>query len=254
MNTLFYTETGRTARVSVLISLYNYRQYIEEALDSVASQTLDDIEIIICNDCSTDCGEKVTENWLRKHEKRFCRALLIENSVNRGLPATRNVTISYAQAPYLFILDADNFIFPSCLEKHVAALQEARDDVAFVYSQRLVFTHENRSDCRLENLPDWDIPLLTLGNYIDAMVMHRAALLKSVGGYAVEAPFDRLGLEDFELWFKYMEAGFRGIKLHQPLIAYRVHQASMIRTTTLRKESQIFQKIKKKYPRYFNED
>lgn len=84
--------------------------------------------------------------------------------------------------------------------------------------------------------------------------MHRAALLKSVGGYAVEAPFDRLGLEDFELWFKYMEAGFRGIKLHQPLIAYRVHQASMIRTTTLRKESQIFQKIKKKYPRYFNED
>lgn len=234
MKTLFSAGTGGMPLVSVLISLYNYSQYIEEALDSVASQTLEDIELIICNDCSTDGGEKVTENWLRNNEQRFCRALLIENAVNSGLPATRNATLSCAQAPYLFILDADNVIFPSCLEKHAAALQEAEDDVAFVYSQRLVFTHENRSDCHLENLPDWDIPLLTLGNYIDAMVMHRADMLKRVGGYA-----------------KYMEAGLRGIKLHQPLIAYRVHQSSMLRTTTQYKESLILQALRNKYSRYF---
>ena len=241
MKTLFSAGTGGMPLVSVLISLYNYSQYIEEALDSVASQTLEDIELIICNDCSTDGGEKVTENWLRKNEQRFCRALLIENAVNSGLPATRNATLSCAQAPYLFILPG----------KTRPALQEAEDDVAFVYSQRLVFTHENRSNCHLENLPDWDIPLLTLGNYIDAMVMHRADMLKRVEGYAAEAPFDRLGLEDYELWFKYMEAGLRGIKLHQPLIAYRVHQSSMLRTTTQYKESLILQALRNKYSRYF---
>ena len=141
--------------------------------------------------------------------------------------------------------------FPPAWKNHAAALQEAEDDVAFVYSQRLVFTHENRSNCHLENLPDWDIPLLTLGNYIDAMVMHRADMLKRVEGYAAEAPFDRLGLEDYELWFKYMEAGLRGIKLHQPLIAYRVHQSSMLRTTTQYKESLILQALRNKYSRYF---
>ena len=56
MKTLFSAGTGGMPLVSVLISLYNYSQYIEEALDSVASQTLEDIELIICNDCSTDGG------------------------------------------------------------------------------------------------------------------------------------------------------------------------------------------------------
>lgn len=252
MKTLISVGTGGHPIVSVLISLYNYKKYIENTLESVAQQTLKNIELIICNDCSTDGGEKIAISWIKKNKKRFCYASLIENDINSGLPATRNISISCAHAPYIFILDADNFIFPSCLEKHTATLQETGDDVAFAYSQRLVFNDQNPSDCSLENLPDWDIPLLSLGNYIDAMVMHKADILRQVGGYTIEPPFDRLGLEDYELWFKYMEAGFRGIKLHQPLIAYRVHQSSMLRTTTLHKESLIRQALKNRYPHYFN--
>lgn len=255
MKELFTDGMGTPPLVSVLVSLYNYERYIEQALDSVAAQTLREIELIVCDDCSTDNGAGVTRRWMQEHKDRFCRAALIANDANSGLAATRNASIACAEAPYIFILDADNFIFPRCLERSFQVLAESADDVAFAYTQRLVFNEQDASDCHLENLPDWNAPLLTLGNYIDAMVMHKAESLRRVGGYAAEPPFDRLGLEDFEVWFKYMKAGLRGIKLHQPLIAYRVHGSSMIRTTTRKQEIQdiLWSALRKKYPDYFIE-
>ena len=58
MKTLFSAGTGGMPLVSVLISLYNYSQYIEEALDSVASQTLEDIELIIAMTARLMAGKK----------------------------------------------------------------------------------------------------------------------------------------------------------------------------------------------------
>ncbi len=251
MKEIFVAGRGGEPRVSVLVSLYNYERYIEQALDSVARQTLRDVELIVCDDCSTDNGAEATARWLRRHDDRFCRAALIANDVNSGLAATRNTSIACARAPFIFILDADNFIFPQCLERSARILEEAADDVAFVYTQRLVFNEQDGSDCCLENLPDWNAPLLTLGNYIDAMTLHRAEALRGVGGYTAEPPFDRFGWEDFEVWFKYMEAGLRGVKLHQPLIAYRVHGASMIRTTTNKRSELLWRALRKKYSRFF---
>ena len=126
MKTLISAGTGEHPLVSVLISLYNYSKYIENTLESVAKQTLKNIELIVCNDCSTDGGEKIAASWIKKNEKRFCHASLIENNTNSGLPATRNISISYAHAPYIFILDADNFIFPFCLGRVCKPLIEAR--------------------------------------------------------------------------------------------------------------------------------
>lgn len=251
MKEIFVAGRGGEARVSLLVSLYNYERYIEQALDSVANQTLRDIELIVCDDCSTDNGVQTTTNWLEKHADRFSRTLLVSNDINSGLAATRNQSIACANAPFIFILDADNFIFPRCLERSSLILEESPEDVAFVYAQRLVFNEEDHLNCCLENLPDWNEPLLTLGNYIDAMVLHRKEALCEVGGYAAEPPFDRQGWEDFELWFRYMDFGLRGVKLHQPLIAYRVHGASMIRTTTRKNSTRLWQAMREKYPHFF---
>lgn len=253
MKEVFVEDPGRQPLVSVLISLYNYDQYIVQALDSVAAQTLQDIELIVCDDCSTDHGAEVTRRWMQAHSDRFCRMALIANDINSGLAATRNTSAVYARAPFLFILDADNFIFPSCLERSVQALADSADDVAFVFTQRLIFNDLDPQDCLLGNLPDWNIPLMTLGNYIDAMVLHKADALRQVGWYTAKPPFDRCGWEDFELWFKYIRAGLRGIKLHQPQIAYRVHGASMLHTTTDRNNlrERLWKALKENYAEYF---
>lgn len=71
MKTLISAGTGEHPLVSVLISLYNYSKYIENTLESVAKQTLKNIELIVCNDCSTDGGEKIAASWIKKMKNAF---------------------------------------------------------------------------------------------------------------------------------------------------------------------------------------
>jgi|GEM_PF-1304145 len=234
MKVLFCSDRNADARVAVLISLYNYEKYICDALDSVAAQTLHELEIIVCNDCSTDNGAAVTMEWMLRHTERFSRMALIENDSNSGLSATRNVSVAYAAAPYVFILDADNTIYPACLERSLEVLEEAPEEAAFVYALREMFDNENPTGNTLENLLDWNPASFAGGNYIDAMVLHRKSALESVGGFTEDDCFGRLGWEDYELWLKYVRAGMSGIKIHQPLLRYRYHTASMLRATTNR--------------------
>jgi Glycosyltransferases involved in cell wall biogenesis len=232
MKIVFCVERDTNSKVAVLVSLYNYEKYICEALDSVAKQSLSDIELIVCNDCSTDNSAAIVLDWMQRHRQRFSRLALIENDSNSGLAATRNVSVAFAIAPYIFILDADNMIYPACLERSLEVLEEAAADAAFVYAQREIFDDTDPSGGTLENLQDWDPQIFCQGNHIDAMVLHKKSALDAVGGYAADDWFGRLGWEDYELWLKYIRAGFYGIKINQPLIRYRYHKASMLRATT----------------------
>ena len=232
MKIVFCAERDTNSKVAVLVSLYNYEKYICEALNSIATQTLGDIELIVCNDCSTDNSAAVVLGWMQRHRQRFSRLALIENDSNSGLAATRNASVAFAAAPYVFILDADNMIYPACLERSLEVLQEADADAAFVYTYREMFNDTDMFGSSLENLLDWNPDLFCQGNYIDAMVLHKKSALDAVGGYAADDVFGRLGWEDYELWIKYVRAGFYGTKINQPLIRYRYHKTSMLRTTT----------------------
>ncbi len=225
---IFASDNGEQSDVAVIISLYNYEKYIVEAMDSVTAQTLESLELIVCDDCSTDNGPNLVAQWMGQHTDRFCRLMLVRNEVNSGLPATRNASLTMVSAPYTFVLDADNFIFPHCLAKLRSILEEAPHEAAFAYSQRLVFDEDDPSGCRLENLPDWDPLRLWFGNYIDAMVLHRTSALHAMHGYTIDPPFDRVGWEDYELTMRYALRGWYGIKAHQPLMAYRKHKSSMV--------------------------
>lgn len=256
MNVLFCSERDANAKVAVLISLYNYEKYICEALDSVAAQTLENIELIVCNDCSTDNGAAVVMRWMVENESRFSRLALVENEINSGLSATRNASIAYSRAPYVFILDADNMIYPACLERSLEILEESGPEAAFVYTLREMFDDADPHGTTLENLRDWDAALLPRGNYIDAMVLHKKQAIESVGRYTADAYFGRLGWEDFELWIKYIQAGFCGIKIHQPLIRYRYHKASMLRTTTntLQNMETLWKILYERYPEIISKE
>ncbi len=250
MHELFADGNGKPAEVAVLISLSNYAVYIEEALDSVASQTLKAMELIVCDDCSTDEGPDITIRWMKEHAGRFGRLFLVQNAANRGRAATREAALALVEAPYTFILDADNFIFPHCLERLCVLLEETPEEVAFAYSQCLVFNDGNRSSCRLENLLDWDPLCLWLGNYI-AMALHRTSALRSMGGYTVEPPFDHVGWEDYKLLVHYALRGWCGVKVSQPLMAYRIHEGAVGHIFRGEKKSTFYQALWDKFPELY---
>jgi len=95
---------------SVIIPLYNKENYIENTLKSVLSQTLDDYEIIIVNDGSTDKGPEIVKNI------RDSRIRIIDQQ-NQGVSAARNKGIENSNGTLIAFLDADDYWFPNHLKE-----------------------------------------------------------------------------------------------------------------------------------------
>lgn len=95
-------------KISVIIPVYNVENYIEKCIQSVLSQTLNDIEIIVVNDGTLDNSMKKIEKYRDK--------LIIINQENQGLSAARNTGLKYATGEYVFFLDSDDWIEKTSLE------------------------------------------------------------------------------------------------------------------------------------------
>lgn len=96
-------------KVSVVIPLYNKAPYIARALDSVLAQTVQDFEIIVVNDGSTDRSETIVNGY---NDPR----IHLINQKNQGVSAARNRGIDAAQAELVAFLDADDEWLPKFLE------------------------------------------------------------------------------------------------------------------------------------------
>jgi glycosyltransferase involved in cell wall biosynthesis len=214
----------REGCVTVAVSLYNYAKYISECLDSIAAQTHNSIELIVVDDTSDkDDSLDVALSWLREHQGRFRRSLLLHHDRNQGLAQARNTAFSAASSDTIFVIDADNSIYRSAIAKLYAVLNCHYHGAA--YSQLRLFGDE---DCL--GLADlWSKEKLKKGNYIDAMALVRKSAWEAVGGYS---PTD--GWEDFDFWCKFIEHGIEAIFLPETLCRYRVHGASMLKSETSR--------------------
>ena len=100
---------NHTPKVSVIIPLYNKAQYIKRTLDSVLSQTIDDIEIIVIGGNSTDGGEKIVREYSDS------RIHLIKE-VGKGVSSARNQGVGEAKSELIAFLDADDEWMPEHLE------------------------------------------------------------------------------------------------------------------------------------------
>jgi glycosyltransferase involved in cell wall biosynthesis len=214
---------GRLARAAVVIPLHNYAGLIGETLDSVAGQTLDGLELIVVDDCSTDDSLDMARDWLAAHADRFVSATLLRTVTNQGLALTRNAGFAAAEAPFVFPLDADNTLEPDCLRLLLERLEHSPASAAHPTLQHFGEATKRKPACA------WDPARLRRGNYIDAMALIRKAAWAHAGGY-VKGDF--IGWEDYELWCRFVEHGFWSLAVPEAVAGYRVHHGSMLRATT----------------------
>lgn len=229
--------------VSVIVSLYNYGQYIAGCLDSVYTQTLDSLDLVVVDDCSTDASPRVVSAWLEDHGGRFARYRFLRHRHNRGLAQTRNVAVAHAVAPLVFILDADNLLYPRCIESLRSALENSAASFAYCY----VETFGDKSG--LINVLPWDPGLFPDYNAIDAMVLLRRTMWQQLGGYSTDMPV--MGWEDFDLWFKIARAKGWGMLVPEILARYRVHGTSMLNAVTNPKADLLWAYLRARYPEFF---
>ncbi|OON90149.1 MAG: hypothetical protein ATN32_04720 [Candidatus Epulonipiscium fishelsonii] len=100
------------AKISVIIPVYNVEKYLEQCLNSVINQTLQDLEIIIVNDGSTDNSLSIC----REYAKQDKRIRLI-NKQNGGCASARQCGLKLATSKYVGFIDPDDFIDHSMYEK-----------------------------------------------------------------------------------------------------------------------------------------
>jgi len=220
---LFECISHSRARVTVAVSLYNYGPVVLEALETVAAQDLEDLDVVIVDDCSNDGGDQRVSDWLGVNKNRFGRSVLLRHHANQGLAAARNSAFASAATPYVFVLDADNQIYPRCLTACLSTALANNADA--VYTILEVFGESEG----VMGTDLWDPIALQSGNYIDAMALISRAAWQRLGGYR-RMSVD--GWEDYDFWLKFAESGLEPLRVPQILCRYRKRQTSMLRTVT----------------------
>lgn len=116
-------------KVSILVPVYNVERYLAKCLDSLLVQTLQDIEIIVVDDGSTDSSGKIIDEYADRDSR-----IKVIYKRNTGYGNTMNVAFSQAEGEYVGILESDDFIAPEAFEKlYKAAIEQDADVVKANY-------------------------------------------------------------------------------------------------------------------------
>lgn len=111
-------------KVSVILPVYNVEEYLTKALESFKEQTLDEFEVIMIDDGSTDSSAEIMKKFAGEDGRFKCFF-----QENRGVSATRNRGIEIAEGEYLAFYDSDDWIRPTVLEKMYAVAKTQNADI-----------------------------------------------------------------------------------------------------------------------------
>jgi glycosyl transferase family 2/glycosyl transferase family 1 len=213
-------------RLTVGVSLHNYASEVREALASVAASDYTDYEVLVLDDASTDGSGGAVEAFIANQP--WLPAALAVHRENQGLARTRNAITRHARGELIFVLDADNGLYPEALGRLVQAL-DADPDAAFAYPT--IAMRQGHRPTGLLSYHDWDPELLAVTNFIDAMALIRRDVLLDLGGYWDDPRI--VGWEDYDLWCRIAEAGGHGVHVPEMLAWYRQTGHSMLSLTEL---------------------
>ena len=102
--------------VSVVMPLFNAEKSLNKSVHSVLSQTYNNLELIIVDDCSTDASFELARNWAKKDE----RIILLKLEKNAGAGIARNTAIKEAKGRYIAFLDSDDSWYPDKIRHQIS--------------------------------------------------------------------------------------------------------------------------------------
>lgn len=127
------------ALVSVIMPTYNAARWVADSIDSVLSQTYQNLELIITDDCSTDKTREILQQYAQKDER--VKVFFLED--NMGAGKARNRCIEQAQGRYLAFCDSDDRWIPTKLEKQIEFIQQK--DCCMVYASYIYCNEEGEN-------------------------------------------------------------------------------------------------------------
>lgn len=216
--------------VSILLPCYNAETYIATALASIIQQHYTNLEIIVIDDHSND-GTLVVLQRLADCDQRI---RLFKNVQNLGLIKTLNIGLKLAKGDYVARMDADDICHPNRIRKQISFLQknpqyDMVSTCAYVISARgKVLGAMGNHGCYDSNssafLCFWDNP------FIHPSVMIKRSVITQ---YFYSDKEEALHVEDYYLWLKLIEAGYRIRILPEKLLNYRINPVGVSQSNSL---------------------
>lgn len=163
-------------KVSIIVPAYNAHNTLAKCLGSLVHQTLQDIEIIVVNDASTDDTWKI----MQECERQFSdKVIIVDGGVNRGSGGARNQGLDLASGEYIGLVDSDDYVAPNMFELLYNKAKEGNYDIV---------------DCGFYSEAKGSATLYTGDNVSGLLDDEKRRILISGGGYLVTKIFKN------ELW------------------------------------------------------
>jgi glycosyltransferase involved in cell wall biosynthesis len=211
-------------KISVIIPNYNYARYLEQAIESVLTQSYENVELIIVNNGSTDNSLEVLE--------KFGDKIHLINQPNLGQSGARNSGLSLSSGELIAFLDADDFWEPNKLEMQISLMNDATQ---LVYSGISPF--KDPGDEKLQSvLPKYkgscskyfiDLPGASIVLSGESTALFSRELLEKVGIFDAELN-STAGWDFFRRCSRLTNFDF----VNEPLVNYRLHSSNMSNSNT----------------------
>jgi GT2 family glycosyltransferase len=203
---------------SIAVAAYQAAGTIDEALASAFAQTFPPLEVIVCDDGSTDDLDGVLEPWRDR--------IVLLRRPHRGTGAAKDAATRAARGEFVVLLDADDAFLPERLEA-IAELAHARPDLDVIGTDAYI-EHEGRVLRRTYD-ETWPFEIedqrteILRRNFVVAHVAVRRERLLGVGGFDPAMT----SVDDWELWVRVILGGGRVGIVDEPLALYRVRETSL---------------------------
>ena len=239
----------KNIKVSVILPTHNGSKYISKAIESVLSQSLEDLELIIIDDGSTDRTSEVVKEFTKKDK----RIVFENNKENLGIQKTLNKGIQMARGEYVARIDDDDeWVYLDKLEEQTAFLDRHGNYV--LVGTGVIVVDEDRKELFRFMQPETDAEIrdkmLLKSCFTHSTVMFRKDTALEIGGYSEEE--GALHVEDYDLWLRLGVVG-KLYNLRQYGIKFMLREgaiSSKYKLEQFRKNVKLVVKYRKHYPNF----
>lgn len=230
-------DSGRTAPISatVVVPCFNYGRFVRFAVESALRQVDAVVDVVVVNDGSTD-GKSA-----RLCDRCRGPRVTVIHQENGGPAVARNRGAADSRGEFLVFLDADDWIEPEFVSKLGRALRESEaggaEDVSHAYSQQRMV---ERTGSSVWKVPEWDPLTMMIANLHPVTAVVKRERFTAVGGFSEGM---REGYEDWDLWLKFVERGWRGVRVAEPLFVYRRHSPTTHNRQAIAIHEALFRRI-----------
>lgn len=212
-------------KVSVIMGIYNCEETLPQAIESIMNQTYESIELIMCDDGSTDNTYNVASKYQEQYPEKI---KIIQHKTNLYLAASLNDCLNVADGYYIARMDGDDISVVNRIEKQVEFL-EFHPDIQLVSTAMQMFNeHGNANVLTRDAFPDkYSLRNGTCFNH--ATILTYKYVYEELNGYTVAKRTQRA--QDYDLWFRFFDKGYKGANLSEPLYLCREDMSAFKRRT-----------------------